>query len=101
MELIRSQFLKTCRQAIQKVHTQEWSVEEAAYGLISFLFVHDELRKLPEIDTIFDVLGPAEIPRESSHGQSIGSWNAERADSIKEAEWQEVVRAVERAEQQP
>ena len=51
------------------------------------------------IQGIFETLHEAEILREDSYAQKIGSWDKDMADRIKSEEWERVVAAIEYAEQ--
>lgn len=94
----RASFLAACIDAIEKVKTDDWGIEEAADHLVSLLMLDDTLLAYPEVKDILGALGATAIPREVSYAQPIGTWNAEAADQIKTQEWAQVVAAIEDAE---
>ena len=98
MEDKRKHFLEKCQDVVEKVKIDTWNIEEAANRLVSLLLIDDDLLKYPEIQGIFGTLHEAEIPREASHAQPIGTWSKEAADRIKEEEWGRVVAAIEHAQ---
>ena len=92
----RNLFVLYCERLVQLKEEGKLTEEQASYKMVGAI-QFDNLTDSPEIDAIFDQASIVELPREISHEQlALGGQNGETANQIKQKEWAELVKVIER-----
>ncbi len=84
-----------CSELVRLKESGILSEEEVGHRIVCILFT-DPLHASYEFEDIFDAATALKIPRESSYVLGMGKWNQKDADCIKQKEYSELLKEIDR-----